>query len=202
MRRSVLALFAVALTMSVMGPTVGRASVVTYNIDVTVTSAPNAPGLVTPWTFGALPQVFHGTFDADDTVAGNISNLQLVVGGVDVAASHPTPLLFPFNPTTLDLRFTLLKLGPGFVVQSGLFFGDFTPGGPNAPSNYVLAFDDSTSGPLDPYYNSHYNWSGTFVVSAPGGAAIPEPSTWILSLIGIMGLTAYGRRKIRRVSVA
>lgn len=160
-----------------------QAAIVSYSISVQVTTAPNAPGAYIPWSFASLPSTFVGTFDADDTVAGPISNLSLSIGGVDVAAAHPIVFDNNFDPATRTL--TWAAIDPSTFL-SAVALGSF--GG--APSNYTAGIDSTLTGPFDPYYGSTQNWGGTFTVNQ-----VPEPST--LAICGI-GACAAGIRSARR----
>ena len=161
-----------------------QAAIVSYSISVKVTAAPNAPGAYVPWSFTSLPSTFVGTFDADDTVAGAITNLSLSIGGIDIFATHPLVLVNSFDPATRTLNWisidpssslSAVSLGSGFGVT---------------PSNYAVGIDSTFAGPEDPYLGNTQNWVGTFTVNP-----VPEPST--LAICGI-GACAAGIRSARR----
>jgi hypothetical protein len=189
----------ILLSFLVVNPTAGFGSLMTYEITVNVTTAPNAPGSfpTNQWSFGSLPSVAVGTFEADNAFAGQISNLQLTVGGLDIATSHSFVVGSFFDPVTLTLQYgaydpTALESFVGFNVSySG-----------NQPSNYVAAIqntDSSVIGPPDPYSPQYtQNWAGTFSISPV--PAVPEPGS--LTLLGLASLGAFGWMKARQVKAA
>ncbi len=154
-----------------------EAAPVNYLLEVTVTSAPNAPGtyIDNPWNFGSLPLVFQGTFTADNAVSGSISNLQLVIGGIDVAATHTYAAASDFNPATLALKMLLQSLDSAVLLGSVGTFG--------APANYAVAVQAGNLAPVDPYYSNTQNWVGTFSVTA-----IPEPAAMLLTAAGTLAV--------------
>jgi hypothetical protein len=170
-----------------------QAAVVSYSINVQVTAAPNAPGASTPWSFTSLPSTFVGTFDADDTAPGSISNLSLSIGGVDIVASHTFVQFNLFDPTTLTL--TWIATDPTSTI-TGVGLGAL---GSGMPSDYAVGLQavglqGGSLGPFDPYYNnSTQNWVGTFTINP--SSPVPEPST--LAVFGI-GACAAGIRSARR----
>ena len=183
-------LFQLVALLAVLIATAGQvqAAVVSYSINVQVTAAPNAPGASTPWSFTSLPSTFVGTFDADDTAPGPISNLSLSIGGVDIVASHPSVQFNWFDPTTLTLNWAAAD--PSDTL-TGVALGNFFA--PGAPPDYAVGIESSGSLPLDPHYNSTQNWVGTFTINP--SSPVPEPST--LAVFGI-GACAAGIRSARR----
>jgi hypothetical protein len=166
------------------------AATITYTIDVTVTAAPNAPGAFVAWTFATLPATFSGTFEADDTVAGPISNLQLIIGGVDVATTHPNVAQNLFNPAGIVLIWGAQDPSSGeSAVSLGRPFG-------SVPVDYAVAFDNSFFVPFDPYFTSTQNWVGTFTIIGPP-AAVPEPGALLTAAPALLGLFLLRRRRSR-----
>lgn len=163
-----------------------QAAVVSYSISVEVTAAPNAPGLNFPWSFTSLPSTFVGTFDADNTVAGAISNLSLSIGGIDIVASHTIVIENSFDPTTRTLTWAATDPGNNSGVVLGSYLGV-------APLDYAVGVEDTPTGPYDPYYGLTQNWVGTFTINP--SSPVPEPST--LAVFGI-GVCAAGIRSARR----
>lgn len=164
-----------------------QAAVVSYSINVQVTAAPNAPGASTPWSFTSLPSTFVGTFDADDTAPGPISNLSLSIGGVDIVDYHTLVQLNLFDPTTLTLSWVATD-PTNNITAVGL--GSYYPG---MPSDYAVGLEGTGFLPADPYYGSTQNWVGTFTINP--SSPVPEPST--LAVFGI-GVCAAGIRSARR----
>jgi hypothetical protein len=158
-------------------------SIVQYTLTLNVTAADAAPGSFAsnPWFFGATPAIFIGTFDADDTVAGAISNFNMTVGGMDLALSHPGTSDNFFDPGTLELVW--LQYDPS-LGESAVGFGT-TPFSGGAPANYAVAIENSGTGPIDPFYGFTQNWVGTFSV-APSG--VPEPSMVAVFCLGAIGM--------------
>ncbi|MFN6140634.1 MAG: PEP-CTERM sorting domain-containing protein [Planctomycetota bacterium] len=164
-----------------------QAAVVSYSINVQVTAAPNAPGASTPWSFTSLPSTFVGTFDADDTAPGPISNLSLSIGGVDIVDYHTLVQLKRCDPTTLTLSWVATD-PTNNITAVGL--GSYYPG---MPSDYAVGLEGTGFLPADPYYGSTQNWVGTFTINP--SSPVPEPST--LAVFGI-GVCAAGIRSARR----
>ncbi|RXK88297.1 PEP-CTERM sorting domain-containing protein [Chlorobaculum sp. 24CR] len=134
---------------------------------------------------------YSGTFTADDSAPGSISNLNLTIGGLDIASAFPVVAVNTFNPATL-----ILNYGGGDNVvtpTSGVAFGD--PLLLGAPSDYAVASENSPWGPANPYYGSTENWVGTYSISA-----VPEPSTALLLGIGAVGLAVGARKKKTNVA--
>jgi hypothetical protein len=154
--RRIVNLLALVVTLGVAASSVSSAAPATYYITVAVTSAPNSPGTFVPWTFAGLPAVFQGTFVADDTIPGPISSLVLIVGGVNILATHPIVVENAFDPGTKLLNFVT------FGLPSAVGFG--ASGG---PANYALGADTTGIGPRDPYFGgtTFQNWVGTFAVT-------------------------------------
>ena len=180
--------FQLVVLLAVLIATAGQvqAAVVSYSINVQVTAAPNAPGASTPWSFTSLPSTFVGTFDADDTAPGPISNLSLSIGGVDIVDYHTLVQFNLFDPTTLTLGWGASD--PGNATGVGL--GSLALG---VPSDYAVGLQGGSLGPNDPYYSSTQNWVGTFTINP--SSPVPEPST--LAVFGI-GACAAGIRSARR----
>ena len=189
-----------AVAVLVVAPTGQvQAAIIQYTISVHVTAADASPGSFVSWAFSGVPATFSGTFDADDTVTGSISNFALTVGGLDIATSHPDSEEAEnnFDPTSL-----LLDWGSyNTPVNSFVGFGDLADvgfiEGASPPVNYVVAIEDNDDLPLDPFYNYTQNWVGTYSITGggAGGEPIPEPGT--LALLGL-GAAAAGLAKRRR----
>ena len=138
-----------------------EAKVITYNIDVTVTEAPNAPGSDSSalWNTLDTPVTYSGTFTADDTIAGPIDNLNLTIGGLDISSVF---VQWPTSPTKFDPA--TLQLDSWLTTWDGKHFviiGDLQDAG-IFPVNYVVALDESTSGPFDPYVTAFASSSQTY----------------------------------------
>ena len=99
------------------------ATPISWNIEVTVNTAPGGLGFGPAFTFGTLPESFSGTFTADDTLSGPISNLSLTVGGVDIPSAFPIPFTNSFNPTANELTHIVsdTAANPRSVMQLAFF---------------------------------------------------------------------------------
>jgi len=166
---------------------VSHAALISYDISVEVTSTPLAPGSFAsnPWNFTS--SVFNGTFTADDTVSGSISNLNLVIGGLDIAATHTSFIQNIFDPLTLVLSFGALDPSGN---ESAVFIGSTF--GIGAPANYAVAIENNSFSPLDPFYLNTQNWVGTYTVNADHN--VPEPTSIALLGLGLAGL-GFSRKK-------
>ena len=186
-----------ALAAVYASPAVSFAAVIRYDITVAVSAAPNSPGSFSsnPWSFSSVPALFAGTFDADDAAVGPISNFALVIGGLDIATSHPLGAANSFDPSTLTLF--LLQLNPN-LLESAVAFGPIN--GSPQPTNYAVAVENSSLTPLDPFYGSTQNWVGTYAV-APS-AAVPEPASLTMFGLGAVGLVAGAIRRRRQAKAA
>ncbi len=166
-----------------------QAAIVTYDISVEVTAAPTAPGsfgATNPWDFSGVsfPHTYNGTFDADDTTLGPISNLNLTIGGLDIFTTHPNVISNTFNPNTEQLLLGLLDPTRG---ESFVGFGDLF--GAGALDNYTAAIENNSTAPIDPFYFSTQNWAGTFSITAPTPppppGTTPEPTTLSMALLSL-----------------
>lgn len=176
----------ILLFVSIVGyPTLASATTIQYTITLDVT---NVSGFVNaflpaPYSFPAVPATFVGTFDADNTAAGAVSNFQLVVGGLDIATTYDKTFLCApcgtFDPITRTLQYDF----PG--RETDVLFGRF--GGPISgrvsPADYAVAIEnDITTPPLgDPFLDFVYDWSGTY-----GIVPTAEPSTAMLIAAGLL----------------
>ena len=170
-----------------------HATLISYDIMVEVTSAPESPGSFPPntdWIFKTIPATFTGTFMADDMLAGPISALSLVIGGLDVEATYPPSvfnLFYPFLPGIPNPVLLWWGFGGGVTFNSIVMFGDAVG------TNRVVAVQDSSDGPvLDPILQLDQNWEGTFSITP---TAAPEPSTILLLATGLLGVMRYARRR-------
>lgn|GEM_PF-1877700 len=120
-------------------------------------------------------------------MVGPISNLNLTIGGLDIAISHPNndSLYNYFDPASLLLNYGAVD--PTFL-ESIVVFGN--PFGAGIPSNYAVADENSTNGYLDPYYGLAQNRVETYDINP-----VPEPSTMLLIGTGLAGLAIGGRKK-------
>ena len=178
------------------------AALYTYNIDGLVTNAPNSPGSFpeNPWTFTSVPESFSGSFVADDTTPGSITNLSLVIGGIDVPALHPEVLINIFDPATLRLFWAGLDASRD---TSFISLGN-TTNTPGVPFDRAVATQNTDPvllPPEDDIFETTINWEGTFAVSK--GERVPESTTTFaaasLGFGGLLLLNALrGRRKRSR----
>lgn len=175
-------------------PAVSSAALMEYTITVEVTAAGFVPGSYpsNPWSFGSVPATFVGTFDADDTAIGPVSNMALTIGGLDIAATHTVPYPSMFDPNTLLLRW--VQTDP--IAASFVVFGAIAP---SIPVNYAVAIEGTSSAPFDPYLGATQNWVGTYSV-AP--SAVPEPASVTLVGLGAFGLIAGAIRRRRQQKIA
>ena len=189
-----------ALAAVYASPAVSFAAVIRYDITVAVSAAPLSPGSFpsNPWSFSSVPALFAGTFDADDAAVGPISNFALVIGGLDIATSHPLGATVPinsFDPSTLTLFW--LQYDPTKLESAVAFGPNF---GSPQPTNYAAAIQNTFFSPLDPFYGNTQNWVGTYAV-APS-AAVPEPASLTMFGLGAVGLVAGAIRRRRQAKAA
>ena len=185
-----------ALAAVYASPAVSFAAVIRYDITVAVSAAPLSPGSFpsNQWSFSSVPALFAGTFDADDAAVGPISNFALVIGGLDIATSHPNGLKNLFDPSTLTLDWVQLAQ----TGESAVVFGPFN--GSPQPTNYAAAIQNTFFSPLDPFLGNTQNWVGTYAV-APS-AAVPEPASLTMFGLGAVGLVAGAIRRRRQAKAA
>ena len=187
-----------ALAAVYASPAVSFAAVIRYDITVGVSAAPLSPGSFSsnPWSFSSVPALFAGTFDADDAAVGPISNFALVIGGLDIATSHPSIAVNSFDPSSLTLSLLQTVTSFNSVVAFGTVFFSQQP----APANYVAAVQSGSTTPVDPFYGDTQNWVGTYAV-APS-AAVPEPASLTMFGLGAVGLVAGAIRRRRQAKAA
>lgn len=176
----------IPLTAALLLTPPSQAEIITYSIEVTVTAAPTAPGTFAsnPWHFDELPALFSGTFEADDTAVGQVSNFQLVIGDIDIAALHVAVNTNIFDPRTRLLEFFAFQAD----LESFVSFGGFR----DAPDDYAVAMQNTSFSPTDPYvFDATQNWVGSLRI----GVA-PAPSTYLLLALGLTGFAT--RRRARR----
>ena len=167
-----------------------EAEIVDYEIRIDVTAAPNTPGTFIPWDTILVPEIFVGTFQADDTTAGPISNLSLVVGGINIGDTFTVANLNTFDPTTDTLRWT--QFDP--LGQSIVSLGSFVAGIPN---NYAVGLELGGAGPVDPFFAQTQNWVGTVSISE-SLSSVPEPSC-LCVLFAVLGSAMRRRRPIAEI---
>ena len=186
-----------ALAAVYASPAVSFAAMFRYDITVVVSAAPNSPGSFpsNPWSFSSVPALFAGTFDADDAAVGPISNFALVIGGLDIATSHPNGVNNLFDPSTLTLDWLNFNQAG---LESAVVFGPFN--GSPQPTNYAAAIQNTFFSPLDPFLGNTQNWVGTYAV-APS-AAVPEPASLTMFGLGAVGLVAGAIRRRRQAKAA
>jgi hypothetical protein len=144
----------------------------TYTIDVTVTGSPygGEDSYVKQWSFCCTPETYSGWFTADDTIAGPISNLHLIIGGVDLAKNFSISASY-FDPSSLELSLAATDsiYGNSTAPNSLILFGNFSlpPAPKSTTSNYVAAVEPNHEyGTLDAVYGVTQNWFGTLIVTA------------------------------------
>ncbi|NTV66915.1 MAG: PEP-CTERM sorting domain-containing protein [Chlorobaculum sp.] len=146
-----------------------NAKIITYNIDVTVKDFVPELSFWIDWSIPFTPTTYQGTFTADDTVAGEISNLNLTIGSVDIASSFSFFDINTFDPGSFKLNYDAIP--------------DFAPAALTFYSDGLAIAEDFDSGL--PY------WTGTFSITE---SAVPEPSSVMLLGIGILGAGFINRR--------
>lgn len=162
--------FALAAFFAPLWSGTANAKIIKYNIDVTVENMEPWPSFGVEWSIPFTPITYQGTFTADDTVAGEISNLNLTIGGVDIASNFLFVDINSFDPGTFKLNYNALS--------------DFAPTALSFYSDGLAIADDFDLGL--PY------WTGTFSITE---AAVPEPSAVMLMGIGALGVGYIKRRR-------
>lgn len=199
--RSLLAALAVAMLVCVACPDGAEADI--FNITVSITSAQNFgqtnvqfdPNQLPPIT--ASPAVFMGTFEASSAAPGPISNLNLVIAGVDIATSFDPAIALEkqnsFNPLTGVLAWASFdNPGAGILGFGSPMAGNFT-NFDGAPDDYAaMVINNPSLVPLDPYSQGggklSQNWVGTYSV-----VPVPEPTS--LMLLALSGLAVASCRR-------
>lgn len=148
-----------------------------YNIYVTIPDTPQTNGNfpVNHWKIRSTPVTYAGKFTADDTVAGPISNLHLVIGGVDIARYFSFINSY-FDPASLELTLVAsISISEASNSPNALvLFGNFSlpPATKSPTSNYVAAIEpNNQGGTLDTYYGVTQNWAGTIIITT---RAVPD----------------------------
>ncbi|NTW54222.1 MAG: hypothetical protein HGB15_05600 [Chlorobaculum sp.] len=170
MRKSGILLFLTLLAQLTSGTANAKSE--TYKIDVTVAYTPHAHGAISAkqWKLRSKPVTYSGWFTADDTIAGPISDLHLVIAGVDIAKNFSFTNSY-FDPSSLELSLAAAdavsdhSTAPNALV----LFGNYSlpPASNSQTTNYVAALEpNSQDGTLDTYYGVNQNWSGTLIITA------------------------------------
>ncbi|NLD35767.1 MAG: PEP-CTERM sorting domain-containing protein [Desulfatiglans sp.] len=142
-------------------------------------------------------------FPSWDGISGMETNSFQFLAGVfldDNEPRDPAPLSLDFGPTGLTRNFTevspeiaqLFFIGDG-KTDSGLTQSFFIP--ENATRLYLGFIDTNTDVPTllpGSYFDNVGSVTATFEISS---TPVPEPSTILLLLTGIIGLTGYRLRK-------
>lgn len=167
------------------------------------------------WTFTSAGQDVHGTLTTDSApnVAGNVTGIGGSVNGdiITGLVANPTPgaasqsndTLFTFD-NTLQPTSSELLTNPGllFTTQSGTEYNLYSF------NISLFAFSDGStpSGPsgynLDAGKGGEYGDSINGLFSIALASTAPEPSDWVLMLIGFIGLGAMVRLARKPVTSA
>lgn len=178
-----------------------------YEISGIVTSAPNVPNAFPEgpqWDL-AVGNTFFGSFIADSTTPGPVSDFALEVGGIDVPAFHPENT-FPladgsagelnfFDPSTLSFRWAGIDTDR---ITTFVSIGESVQGIQPDRIVAIQFTDPQIIPPGDPTFLTTINWEGTFSVTQ--GSQVPEASSNIvLASMGLGGLllvnALIGRKK-------
>ena len=143
-----------------------------YRIDVTITRSPNQDGdnSTQQWQLRSTPETYSGCFTADDTIAGPISNLHLVIGGIDIAKNFVFKDSY-FDPASRELNLAATDAVPdnSTAPNAMVLFGNYSlPQAANSQTtNYAAALEpNKQEGTLDTYYGVAQNWSGRLIITA------------------------------------
>ncbi len=161
------------------------AAPMTYTFDVTVVEVIEV-GINPVYNFGtSIPpsQTFTGTFTTDDT-GEFISDLQITIGGVDVASAYPSAggLLFD-------------QLGWNYKAANTSGAACCAPGESTIELGFELGIDVGSFAVHFPTTGlPGIIWTGT----ASAARLVPEPGTLLLLATGLLGLTGYRWQQRRR----
>ena len=144
--------------------------------------------------FGSPPQTLNGVFTTSDTskdilgeTAFTITDTRGMLNGLAITRLSAAPDGLPYNYFTT---------GGTFLDGRGVFF--------NAGGFTSVAFFQPSVGPADQYRINGGGGISTFgnATSSLVAGAVPEPTTWILMLLGMAGIGFSMRRRQTSVSVS
>jgi hypothetical protein len=165
-----------------------QAAVIQYTITVNVDTI-GAPGSFggNQWSFPSGPASFVGTFDADDSAIGAISNFSLTIGGLDLAMSLTgSSTVNSFDPFINYLGWSQYDaLDSEYLTAFGGVWG--------GPSNYAVALENNDAAPLDPYQPYTQNWSGTYSIAPI--VSVPDASSTLTLLVFALTAGVVARRR-------
>jgi len=168
-----------------------RANETEYTITVNVSADGFSPGSFADnqWSFpSGVPATFVGTFEADNSAVGAISDLSLVIGGLNLASSNPAVAENSFNPFTDQLTWEGYDVN---YANSLVTLGVINP-------IYAVAIQNSNMNPLDPYYGDTQNWVGTFSVAPGSPSSVPDGGATVVMLGSVLAGLGVLRRRISR----
>jgi hypothetical protein len=182
----------VAAAVVFAGSLVSKAEATTFDIDYTANNV--TFDLVANATLDTATNAYDITSLTGSVLSG--SNTYSVTGLVGSAGTVQTSGVFTFDNTLTDVNGTweltsnglLFTAGPGnldYNLFSDTFFG--------SPNNALLSTDPALGS-----FASTEELLGSGTVSA-----VPEASTWVMMILGFVGLGALGyRRSVRSVRLA